>query len=70
MSDYDDYDDWNDYDESTSANINNKSVKNESSSYDDYPHLFLNLGKQKFYTPFLFYRHDKQYYLSILVMVV
>ena len=55
MSDYDDYDDWNDYDESTSANINNKSVKNESSSYDDYPHLFLNLGKQKFYTPFLFY---------------
>ena len=54
-----DYDDWNDeyqeqddYDDEEEMQYENSPSK---SNYDNYPHLFLNLGKQKFYSPFLFY---------------
>jgi hypothetical protein len=56
MSDYDDWDDYEvDDDISTSVQSTKRSKNEDSSSYDDYPHLFLSLGRQKFYTPFLFY---------------
>ena len=51
MSDYDEIDDYYDDDNTPVKEKTNIS----SSDYDNYPHLFLNLGKQKFYTPFLFY---------------
>jgi hypothetical protein len=53
LSEMSDYDDWDDYDDETPAQ--QKATNVSSSDYDNYPHLFLNLGKQKFYTPFLFY---------------
>ena len=53
LSEMSDNDDWDDYDDETPAQ--QKSTNVSSSDYDNYPHLFLNLGKQKFYTPFLFY---------------
>lgn len=53
MSDYEEMDDF-DYDDFDDAPVKEK-TKISSSDYDNYPHLFLNLGKQKFYTPFLFY---------------
>lgn len=49
----DEYEDWDDYNEESP--VSPKKINQTSSKYDDYPHLFLNLGNQKFYTPFLFY---------------
>tara|TARA_Y100001970_G_C13980456_1_gene722854 strand:- start:179 stop:379 length:201 start_codon:yes stop_codon:yes gene_type:complete len=49
MSDYEDMDDYED------ESYVNEKTNISSSDYDNYPHLFLNLGRQKFYTPFLFY---------------
>ena len=49
----DEYEDFEEYDDESPV-IQNKSKAN-GTKYDEYPHLFLNLGNQKMYTPFLFY---------------